>query len=205
MSETEIGDKADLLSEGAKQSILVAAVCTMIVGVVLAVWPHKPLVAAELLTGAYLLFNAVVQLSLTFGTKIAVALRSLLFFSAALSALLALVCFSGGNTPMLLSVWVGVAWVARGICHATVSVWVDELPGRGRQESFGLCTMVGGIALAVMPMASLTAFGWIVGVAVIVVSALELASVLAGQQELDRSQQWVPSAGMRAGEAQLDR
>ncbi|MEU4342043.1 DUF308 domain-containing protein [Nocardia sp. NPDC023852] len=177
MPETEVEGRTEPLAGGARQTVLVAGACAMIMGVALAVWPHKSLPTAEMLCGAYLLLHGVLQMIVALGARFATALRVLVFVSGVLSALLAALCFAGGNSAQLLSLWIGSAWAIRGICHATVAVWVDDLRGRGRQEVFGLATMMLGVIVGVLPSDSLNALGWAIGLCLIVIGSTEVLGV----------------------------
>ncbi|WP_327117356.1 DUF308 domain-containing protein [Nocardia sp. NBC_01730] len=177
MPETEIEGRTEPLAGGARQMVLVAGACSMIMGVALAVWPHKSLPTAEMLCGAYLLLHGVLQLIVTFGARFATALRVLVFVSGVLSAALAALCFAGGNSTQLLSLWIGSAWAIRGTCHATVAVWVEDLRGGGRQEVVGLATMALGVTIGVLPSDSLDALGWVIGLCLIAIGSTEVLGV----------------------------
>ncbi|MFE9577862.1 DUF308 domain-containing protein [Nocardia sp. NPDC006044] len=179
MPEGELEGRTEPLSGSARQAIVVAGACSMIVGVVLAVWPHKSMPTAELLFGLYLLLNGALQMVIAFGAKFAPALRVLVFASGLVSMLLAVLCFAGGNSALLLSFWIGLAWAVRGICHATVAVWSNDLAGAGRQEVFGLATMVLGVVVGVLPFDSVDVLGLVVGLFLIVIGTMEVLSVAA--------------------------
>ncbi|MBF6076447.1 HdeD family acid-resistance protein [Nocardia beijingensis] len=172
MPETEVEGRTEPLAGAARQTVLVAGACSMIMGVALAVWPHKSLPTAELLSGGYLLLNSVLQLVVAFGARFVTPLRVLVLVSGALSALLAVLCFAGGNSAPLLSFWIGLAWAIRGICHATVAVWVD-VAGRGRQELFGLVTLALGVLVGSVPFESPDTLGWVAGSCLIAIGTLE--------------------------------
>ncbi|PXX70822.1 uncharacterized membrane protein HdeD (DUF308 family) [Nocardia tenerifensis] len=179
MPENELEGRSEPLAGGARQAVLVAGVCSMIVGVVVAVWPHKSLPNAESLFGAYLLLNGALQWIVAFGARIAAVLRVLVFGSGLASMLLAVLCFGGGNSALLLSFWIALAWAVRGICHATVAVWSDNLVGSGRQEAFGLATLALGIVVAVLPFDSVDALGVVAGLLIVGLGAMEVLSVVA--------------------------
>lgn len=179
MPETVVEGRTEPLAGGVRQSVLVVGACSMIMGVALAVWPHKSLPTAELLCGGYLLLNGVFQMILAVSARFATALRALVLISGVMSALLAMLCFAGGNSALLLAFWIGLAWAIRGICHATVTVWVDDLPGRGRQEVFGLITLTLGVIIGALPFDSLDAVSWVAGLCLIAIGAMEVLSVTA--------------------------
>ncbi|MGQ4599688.1 DUF308 domain-containing protein [Nocardia sp. R6R-6] len=189
MPETVVEGRTEPLAGSARQSVLVVCACSMIVGVALAVWPHKSVPAAELLCGGYLLLNGVFQMIVAVSARLATALRALLLISGVISALLAMLCFAGGNSALLLAFWIGLAWAIRGSCHATVAVWLDDLPGRVRQEVFGLVMLTFGVIVSALPFDSLDAVGWVAGFCLIAISALETLCVMSPR----------PSAIMLAG------
>ncbi|MEU7633000.1 DUF308 domain-containing protein [Nocardia sp. NPDC049220] len=178
MPKTEVAGRTGPLAGSVRQTVSVAGTCSMIVGVAFAVWPHKSLLTAESLSGAYLLLNGVLQLVVALGARFAAALRMLLSISGLLSVLLAALCFAGGNSVLLLALWIGLAWAIRGICHATVAVWVGGLPGGGQQEVIGLVTLVLGIVVGVLPFDSLEAFGWVIGLCLFAIGSMELSVVV---------------------------
>ena len=148
----------------------------MILGVVIAVWPEKTIAVAELLFGLYLLINALLQIWVAIGAKFAVPLRALVFLSGLISMLLAGLCLYSGNSVLLLAMWIGIAWAVRGITHATVAAWDDDLPHGVRHELFGLFTMLLGIVVLGLPFEALEALALVSGGTLIVLGTLELLS-----------------------------
>ncbi|WP_069161162.1 DUF308 domain-containing protein [Nocardia altamirensis] len=177
MPEDELEGRTEPLAGSARQAIVVAGACSMILGVVIAIWPHKSIPTAELLFGIYLLLAGGLQIAVALAARFAPALRLLVFVSGLLSVLLSVLCFSGGNSALLLSFWIGLAWSIRGICHATVAAWADGLAGSGRQEVFGLATLGLGIVVGVLPFDSIDALGLVVGLFLILIGAMEVLSV----------------------------
>ncbi|MGW0249106.1 HdeD family acid-resistance protein [Nocardia goodfellowii] len=159
---------------GGRQAVLASGVVTVILGVVIAVWPDKTLAVAELLFASYLLINGALQLWIALAAKFAVALRALVLVSAAISALLAVLCLNGGNSVLLLAMWLGIGWSVRGITQATVAVWDDRLPNVRRHELLGLFTLVLGIAMLALPFEALESLALVGGGGLIVLGILEL-------------------------------
>lgn len=175
MPANEVGGRA--LGREARQAVIVAGVCSMVLGVVVLVWPQKTIGAAEFLLGLYLVLSAVLQVAVAGAGRFAPVLRILVVVGALLSAALAILCFAGGNSVLLLTVWIGLGWAVRGIIQATVAVWDDNLPDSGKQELFGLFTMAVGIIVVLLPLDSLTVLFVLVGCCLLAFGALELVSV----------------------------
>lgn len=83
------------LSRAAWQVVLLTGVASLILGVLVLVWPGASLAAAGVLFGLYLLVSGIFQLVSAFGTHRTTSLRVLAFISGALSIMLGLFCFRG--------------------------------------------------------------------------------------------------------------
>ncbi len=160
---------------GGREAILVVGVCSVALGVLIAVWPDKTVPILELLFGLYLLTNGVAQLWLAIGARFALPLRTLVFVSGLLTVVMAVMCLRGGNSVLLLSMWIGLSWTIRGITQATVAAWDEQLSDSGRHEVFGLFTMLVGIVVLVLPLEELGTLGLIVGGCLMALGGLEVA------------------------------
>ncbi|MFC9894766.1 DUF308 domain-containing protein [Nocardia sp. NPDC127579] len=161
---------------GGRAAVLASGLITGILGVVIAVWPDKTVAVTELLAGSYLLVSGLLQLWIAVAARFAVPLRLLVLVGGVVSLLLAALAARGGNSILLVALWLGIGWAVRGVIHATVAVWDDRLPGAGRHELLGLFTMLLGIALLAIPFDSVEALTLAAGGAMIVLGILELLS-----------------------------
>ncbi|WP_328402430.1 DUF308 domain-containing protein [Nocardia sp. NBC_00403] len=186
MPENESAGRGGVLFHAARQAVLVAGTCSVILGVVIAVWPHKSVAIAELLFGLYLVLSGVLQMTIAIGSRFAMPLRVLIFVSGAMSVCLAVLCLRSGNSVLLLALWVGIGWAIRGVTQATVAVWHDGLRDGGKQELFGVATMVMGIVVIVVPFDSLDVLALVAGGLLTVFGALEILSVGRGRGGLVR-------------------
>ncbi|MBF6465903.1 DUF308 domain-containing protein [Nocardia beijingensis] len=193
MPETEVEGRTEPLAGAVRQTVLVAGACSMIMGVALAVWPHKSLPTAELLSGGYLLLNSILQLVVAVGARFATPLRVLVLVSGIVSSLLAALCFAGGNSTPLLSFWIGLAWAIRGICHATVAVWDDDLPRRGWHELFGLVTLAFGVLVSAVLFESPDALGWVAGPCLVAIGTMEALFATGSRRDVVTMPDVVPS------------
>src|SRR5438132_149542 len=83
------------LARSAWQTVLTAGIITLVLGVLVLVWPGATLLVAGAFFGAYLLVTGIAQLIAAFGTHVSTAVRVMAFISGALSVLLGLFCFRG--------------------------------------------------------------------------------------------------------------
>ncbi|WP_434599130.1 HdeD family acid-resistance protein [Streptomyces sp. A5-4] len=161
------------LAHSAWQAVLLAGVATLVLGVLVLVWPGASLLAVGVLFGVYLVVSGVLQLAAAFGTHVSTALRVMAFISGALSILLGLFCFRGAmQSILLLALWVGIGWLFRGITQVVAGVSDESMPARGWQVCLGVISALAGIVLIVSPLESvavLTVVGgcWLLALGVI--------------------------------------
>ncbi|MEU6559682.1 HdeD family acid-resistance protein [Nocardia nova] len=144
------------------------------VGVVLLVWPDKSVRITELLLAVALFLTAAWQLTVSFRARINGMLKALEFFGAVLSVVLGLLCMHSGGSVALLAMWIGMAWMVRGIVQAIVAAWSHHLPKAGRREGYGLVTLLAGVIVLVWPIDTVAALSVLVGVGLIVLGAMEI-------------------------------
>ncbi|MFE6282974.1 HdeD family acid-resistance protein [Streptomyces sp. NPDC057877] len=162
-----------LLSRAAWQAVLLTGVASLVLGVLILVWPGASLTAAGILFGLYLVVSGVLQLAAAFGTHRTTALRVLAFVSGVLSILLGLFCFRGAlQSILLLALWIGIGWLFRGIAQTLAAASDPAMPARGWQFLLGIVSLLAGVVLIVSPFESvavLTVVGgcWLVAVGVV--------------------------------------
>ncbi|MFF0221832.1 HdeD family acid-resistance protein [Streptomyces sp. NPDC004629] len=163
------------LSRAAWQVVLLTGVASLILGVLVLVWPGASLLAAGVLFGIYLLISGVFQLIAAFGTHKATSLRVLAFISGALSILLGLFCFRGPmQSILLLALWIGIGWLIRGITQTLAAASDGAMPARGWQIFLGIVTFVAGIVLIVSPFASIAVLTLVGGIWLVAVGIVEI-------------------------------
>jgi len=178
------------LSRAAWQAVLAAGVASLILGILVLVWPGASAVAAGVLFGIYLLVSGVLQLISAFGTHRATSLRVLAFISGALSILLGLFCFRGAmQSILLLALWIGIGWLIRGITQTMAAVSDKSMPARGWQIFLGIVTFFAGIVLIDSPFESIAVLTLVGGIWLIVVGVTEIITafrIRSGAQNVPR-------------------
>ncbi|MGW0915957.1 HdeD family acid-resistance protein [Streptomyces sp. NPDC002784] len=167
------------LSQAAWQIVLLTGVASLILGVLVLIWPGSTLRATGVLFGLYLLISGVFQLVAAFGTHKTTSLRVLGFISGALSILLGLFCFRGPmQSLLLLALWIGIGWLIRGITQTVAAVSDPGMPARGRQIFLGVVTFAAGVVLIVSPFESVAVLVVVGGIWLVVVGVVEIVTAL---------------------------
>ncbi|WP_327667072.1 HdeD family acid-resistance protein [Streptomyces sp. NBC_00485] len=167
------------LSRAAWQVVLLPGVASLILGVLVLVWPGASLAAAGVLFGLYLLVSGIFQLVSAFGTHRTTSLRVLAFISGALSIMLGLFCFRGPmQSILLLALWIGIGWLIRGITQTLAGVHDAAMPARGWQILLGVVTFIAGIVLIDSPFESVAVLTLVGGIWLVAVGVVEIVTAI---------------------------
>ncbi|WP_458244650.1 HdeD family acid-resistance protein [Streptomyces sp. MAI_2237] len=178
-SEPPLEGPLHALSRAAWQIVLLTGVASLILGVLVLVWPGASLLAAGVLFGVYLLVSGVFQLIAAFGTHRSTSLRVLAFISGALSILLGLFCLRGPmRSILLLALWIGIGWLIRGITQTLAAAHDKEMPARGWQIFLGVLTFVAGIVLIDSPFESVAVLTLVGGIWLVAVGIVEIITAI---------------------------
>ncbi|WP_431970600.1 HdeD family acid-resistance protein [Nocardia sp. bgisy134] len=166
---------AQALVRAAWQTVLVTGVLSVILGIVILVWPDKTLLVAGVLFGIYLVVAGVLQLVAAFGATKSTGMRVLYFISGALSIIIGIFCFRDELASiLLLGLWIGIGWLFRGVAMLVAAISDPDLPGRGWQGFFGVITTIAGIVLIVWPVSSVATLTLVAGIWLIVLGVMEI-------------------------------
>jgi uncharacterized membrane protein HdeD (DUF308 family) len=168
-----------LLARGAWQTVLLAGIAALVLGVLALAWPGETLRVVGILFGVYLLVSGVMQLVAAFGTHASTALRVMAFISGALSILLGLLCFrSALQSILLLALWIGIGWLFRAITQAVAASSDEAMPARGWQIALGVISALAGIVLIVSPLESIAVLTYLTGAWLLAVGVIEIATAI---------------------------
>ena len=175
------------LSQAAWQAVLLTGVASLILGILVLVWPSASLLVAGVLFGLYLLISGIFQLVAAFGTHRTTSLRVLAFISGSLSILLGLFCLRGPmRSILLLGLWIGIGWLIRGITQTLAAAHDSSMPARGWQILLGVLTFVAGIVLIDSPLRSVAVLTLLGGIWLVVVGIVEIVTALRIKGRADR-------------------
>ncbi|KKD05507.1 HdeD family acid-resistance protein [Streptomyces sp. WM6386] len=167
------------LSRAAWQVVLLTGIASLVLGVLVLVWPGSTLLATGILFGVYLVVSGVFQLVSAFGTHKTTGLRVLAFISGALSILLGLFCFRGPmQSLLLLALWIGIGWLIRGITQTLAAASDPSMPARGWQIFLGIVTFLAGIVLIDSPFESVAVLTVVGGIWLVAVGIVEIVTAV---------------------------
>lgn len=156
------------------KAILVWGVLTLLLGVVVLVWPGKTILVAAALFGVYLVVSGIAQVFAGVVLDVSGGSRVLLFVSGALSTVLGIFAFrefSHGAAIWLLGIWIGVGFIFQGVTEAAVAISFKELPERGWHIFLGILTSLAGVVVLAWPFDSIllltiVAGAWLVAIGI---------------------------------------
>ncbi len=167
------------LSKAAWQVVLLTGIASLVLGVLVLIWPGSTLLATGILFGVYLVISGVFQLASAFGTHRTTGLRVLAFISGALSILLGLLCFRGPmQSILLLALWIGIGWLIRGITQTLAAASDPSMPARGWQIFLGIVTFLAGVVLIDSPFESVAVLTVVGGIWLVAVGIVEIVTAV---------------------------
>jgi uncharacterized membrane protein HdeD (DUF308 family) len=161
------------------KSELVSGILSLIVGVLVLVWPGKSILVAAVLFGVYLLITGIAQVIFAFALHVSAGSRVLLFISGAASLILAVLAFrhfGQGYAVLLLAIWIGIGFIFRGVATTISAISDPTLPGRGWSIFFGVITLLAGIVVLASPFQSIGILAIVAGVWFVVIGVFEIVS-----------------------------
>jgi uncharacterized membrane protein HdeD (DUF308 family) len=161
------------------KSALLSGVLSVILGILVLVWPGISILVAACLFGAYLLISGIAQVVFAFSLHVSAGGRVLLFISGAASLVLAVLAFRHfGNAVLLLAIWIGIGFIFRGVATTVSAISDPTLPGRGWQIFFGVVSLIAGVVVLASPFESLVTLTLVVGIWLIIGGVFEVISAI---------------------------
>ena len=158
-------------------STLLSGILAVILGVLAWTWPTLTIIVTAIFFGAYLLVTGITQVVFAFSLHVSAGGRVLLFISGAAALILALLCFrSLQESILLLSIWIGIGFIFRGVATAVSAISDPTLPGRAWEIFIGLISLLAGVFMLAWPLQSLETLTRVVGIWLIVIGVFEVVS-----------------------------
>src|SRR6201993_113384 len=156
---------------------LVWGVLTIALGAMVLAWPGPTILVTATMLGVYLLISGLAELFLAFTLPRPAATRVMLFFTGALSLILAILSFrhfGDDYAVLLLSVWIGTGLVFLGVSENAVALSERDLPGRGWYVVLGIMSVIAGVIVLVWPFDSIVVLTVVSGVALVVFGLIRI-------------------------------
>jgi len=154
--------------------LLAVGVLTVLLGAACLIWTSATVTVLAVLFGIYLLISGIFQLAQSFSRT---AHRALLAIGGILSIILAVWMFKAihnDNEAELLALFIGLAWLFRGLTELIVGLQSKGVDGRGWLITGGLLLIVGAIVIFVWPSLAIGAIVAITGIMLVVLGISEI-------------------------------
>jgi uncharacterized membrane protein HdeD (DUF308 family) len=148
---------------------LAAGVLTVLIGVLILVWPGATIVLIAWLFAIQLLVTGVIQLVVAFRGDESTGGRVLLGLLGALSIVVGFLClWVPLQTALVIGLLIGAMWVVGGVIRIVHALGAAHRGGRGWGVVAGIFSVIGGTIVLVYPGLSIVALLWIFGVVLVV-------------------------------------
>ena len=177
MSATQVSpDERDALAEVGRSwwILLFVGVITVLLGLFALFSTDKAINVMAILFGIYLLVSGIFSLVASFGQA---EHRAMLAFSGILSIILAVSLFKAVHNDYsaeLLALFVGIAWLFRGIIELVVGLQAKGNPARSWMISGGIVLILGAIVVFVWPSLAIAVLFTIAGILLLILGLSEI-------------------------------
>jgi uncharacterized membrane protein HdeD (DUF308 family) len=178
MAEELTSNTAELLRETGRHWAwpLAYGIITLLVGIVVLVWPDRTVEVVAVLFGIQLVVagvfrfvGAIAAKDESGGTRVLLALLGVLSFIAGLYALRHLLV-----TIAALALILGIFWIVNGAVEIFAALTDDTMRGRGWTVLMGLVSIAAGIVVLVWPGISLVTLAVVLGIWLLVLGVMEI-------------------------------
>ena len=185
---------------GAWQTMLVVGVVTLILGLIVSFHPSGSLNVIAVLIGVLVIVSGLFHLARMFGS--AESHRVWLGISGLLLIVLGVVLLRHLNlTVALIGLIVGISWIIQGLSALAGGMAAGPGEGRGWWIFFGIISLIAGIVVAAVPVASVTALAVLVGIWFIIQGLVEIIGGFMLRRAISKSEVTIinpPPAGQGA-------
>ena len=174
------------------KTVLALGVLTLILGVLVLVWPGISILVAAVLFGVFLVVSGIAQVVAALRLDVSVGSRVLLFISGALSVVLGVLAFrhfGQGYAVLLLAIWIGVGFIFQGVAEAVLAISHPELPGRGWHIFLGVLTWIAGLVVLAWPFDSIVVLALVTGIWLVVIAICQIVWAIRARKTVEAAAQ----------------
>ena len=172
------GDIRDVVAGVARHWgwLLTFGILSVLLGIVLLVWPGRTVLVVAVLLGAYLFVSGIFQLIAAFATTEAPGgFRWLTGISGAFSIILGIFALrSWTHAVAILLLLIAFGFLFRGIAELVEGIADKGMPGRGWLIFMGIIGIVAGVVVLLYPGDSLVVLAVLSGIWLIVLGVMEI-------------------------------
>jgi uncharacterized membrane protein HdeD (DUF308 family) len=172
---------------GSWQTTVIVGVATLILGLIVSFHPSGSLNVIAVLFGLLMILAGLFHLFRMFSSV--ESHRVWLGISGLLLIVLGVVLIRHLHlTVAIIGLIIGISWIVQGLSALAGGVAAGDVAGRGWWIFFGIISLIGGIVITAVPVASVTALAVLVGIWFIVEGLFEIAGGLVLRRMISQSQ-----------------
>ncbi len=178
---------ADFAAAYAWQATVVLGVATLILGLIVTIYPSATLNVIAVLFGLLMIVSGLFHLIRVFVSH--EAHRVWMGISGLLLVVIGVVLLRDLHlTVALIGLIIGVTWIVQGMTALIVGFSGGAREGRGWWIFFGAVSLIGGVVITAVPTKSVTALAVLAGIWFIVQGLVEIAGGFMYRRAVSRSQ-----------------
>jgi uncharacterized membrane protein HdeD (DUF308 family) len=170
---------ATATSSGWSGALIAMGIISVILGVLVLVWPKATLLVVAITFGLQLIVAGAVRLSVSRDLPSDPGwLKPVSIGLGVLSIIAGIIClFRPGTSLLVIAIFIAVGWIAEGIAALAQGFGSDRTTGaRVFLIVMGVVSILGGLIVAIFPGSSLVVLTRIAGIALIVIGIAELVA-----------------------------
>lgn len=172
---------------GSWQAVLVVGVVTLVLGLIVSFLPTHALNLIAVLLGVLMIVSGLFHLIAMFGS--AESHRVWMGISGLLLVVIGVVLIRHLHlTVAIIGLVIGISWIVQGLSALAISFSGESFEGRGWWICFGIVSLIGGIVITAVPVASVTALAILVGIWFIIAGLFEIADAIMLRHAIRASQ-----------------
>lgn len=169
------------LVRSARVTLALAGTVSLIVGIVILVWPGKSALFVTGLIATYLVVVGLVYVGLgifsrekTGWTRVGHIVLGLLYVVAGIAAFVNLTV-AAVTLAIFLAILVGVSWILDGIVSLS---FLGDAASKGWTLFYALISIVGGVVVLFSPIYGAVILWWILGITLVVLGVLQIVRAI---------------------------
>jgi uncharacterized membrane protein HdeD (DUF308 family) len=183
-------------STGWSGPLIAMGVLSVVLGIMVLVWPKATLLIVAILFGLQLIVAGAVRLSMTRELPSDPGwLKPVSVGLGVLSVIAGIIClFRPGTSLVVVAIFIAIGWIAEGIAALVQGFGADRTTGvRVFLIVCGVVSILGGLLVAAFPGSSLVVLTRVAGIALIIIGIVELVTAFMARRAAGNSSTTAPA------------